>query len=43
MSHQEEVQVLRYEPGQYYGAHLDYTNRLSYGKNLPKMERMRGG
>ena len=28
---QETVQVLRYKPGQYYGAHLDYTNRLNYG------------
>ena len=36
--YQEAVQVLRYKPGQYYGAHLDYTNRLNYGENLPKMQ-----
>ena len=38
VSYQEAVQVLRYKPGQYYGAHLDYTNRLNYGENLPKMQ-----
>jgi hypothetical protein len=39
---QEAVQVLRYQPGQYYGAHLDYTNRLNYGQNLQKMQHMKG-
>ena len=38
VGYQEAVQVLRYKPGQYYGAHLDYTNRLNYGENLPKMQ-----
>jgi prolyl 4-hydroxylase len=42
VDYQEAVQVLRYKTGQYYGAHLDYTNRLNYGKNLPKMEAMKG-
>jgi prolyl 4-hydroxylase len=40
--YQEAVQVLRYQHGQYYGAHLDYTNRLNYGKNEAKMQRMHG-
>ena len=36
------VCLRRYQTGQYYGAHLDYTNRLNYGKNLPKMQAMKG-
>lgn len=39
---QEAVQVLRYQQGQYYGAHLDYTNRLNYAKNRQKMDHMKG-
>ena len=39
---QEAVQVLRYHTGQHYGAHLDYTNRLNYAKNLAKMQAMKG-
>lgn len=39
---QESVQVLRYEPSQYYGAHLDYTDRKFYAKDRAHMERQQG-
>ena len=39
---QESVQVLRYEASQYYGAHLDYTDRRFYGKDIAHMKRQRG-
>lgn len=40
---QEAVQVLRYEEGQYYNGHLDYTERAPYVKNKKSMMDAHGG